>query len=310
MKTKITFLLFNLFLFFSLRASDIPAWYPSDYNLSEAVEAATQILRDQGMQVDDTVHVNKIIFSDADHTLLKTQTPILLKNKTTGQLFKDPETKKVLRLPNRSFLEALENLKKRYPNQPWDEFEIDFNEMGSIVAIDVTPPIEHIIDILKCSDKSKNNKEFIITARSSTSVAPAMEDYFKNFDLELDGTFAVNNPEINSLLKLQGQGLSAAHKKAITMAALIKLYSPKEVSFYDDGDDNLQAAMDLLPGLFPDLPLRFYDIIHIGQSRFKLSPVAFTRLGGVVISSCDGRVWSKEEIRSYSSKDAPLPDEL
>ncbi|MFQ5729445.1 MAG: hypothetical protein ACE5GN_03695 [Waddliaceae bacterium] len=312
------FILIVLLLgFSSLYATEtLPSWYPKNYDLKEASRSVTEILRLQGAPV--AFHhpdpVDSIIFSDADHTLLKTQTPILLKNKKTGQLVKDPTTGKIIRLPNRSFLQAVGRLKEKYPELPWDSYEIDFGEMGSIVAIDITPPIKHIVEILQSSDQEKTNKEFIITARSSAIIPSAFEEYFTNLGVDLDGVFAVNNPSLNERLKLSGKGLSAAQKKAVTMAAIIQLYMPggtlKEVSFYDDGDDNLQMAMELLPILFPQIIFRFFDVIHMGDNKFRLKPVAVTGDKGKLMSAEGRKEWTLDDIRSYSSQDAPLPDEL
>ena len=205
----------------------------------------------------------------------------------------------------------MERLKKTYPELPWDSIEIDFGEMGSIIAIDITPPIKHIVKILQSSDEEGTNKEFIITARSSNTIPPAFEEYFSNHGVALDGVFAVNNPTLNEKLKLGGRGLSAAQKKAVTMAAIIQLYLPgnalKKVSFYDDGDDNLQMAMELLPILFPQIFFRFFDVVHIGDNKFELKAVAETGDKGK-LDAC--KEWTLEDIRSYSSQDAPLPDEM
>ena len=300
----------------SLEASlERPPWYPQNYDMKEASRGVAEILHIQGkdLDLDRSRRVDSIIFSDADQTLMKTRIPILLKDKATGQLVKDPATGKILRLPNRSYLTRIAKLKKEYPNIAWDSFEIDFQEMGSIVAIEDTPPIKHIVEILKNADLQRGNREFIITARSSDVVPQAFEEYFSKLGIVLDGVFAVNNPSLNERLKFKGLGLSAAQKKAVTMAAIIELYLPpgglKEVSFYDDGDDNLQMAMLLLPAMFPQITFRFYDVVYVGNNQFCLKPVAISRDRGRLFSADGGREMTVEEINSYFSRDALLPDE-
>ncbi|MBT3393934.1 MAG: hypothetical protein HN411_02340 [Waddliaceae bacterium] len=304
------FIPFFLFITSLYGGTAVQGWYPEDFDVAAAAEGVATILDQQGKDVDN-IGIENIIFTDADHTLLKTMTPILLRDTSTGQLVKDPKDGTLLRLPNRGAFSSLQLLKQELPSLPWDSIEVDYMEMGSVVALDVTETIDSMVAVLMSSDKMSKNREYIITARSDDDVAAAMEDYFLNLGIDINGVFAVNNATIGDTIGYSEHHITIAQKKALIIEAILHLYTShentiKSVSFYDDNDDNLVVAMNLLPELFPKIDFSFYDVVHEGNNIFTIHNIANAKDG--ILVSPEGEKLSDEDIE-YHSYDAPIPDE-
>jgi hypothetical protein len=140
----------------------------------------------------------------------------------------------------------------------------------------------------------------------------ALDDYLRARGIDINGSFAVSDPVQGGQVGVP-LSLSSAKKKALTMAALIEAYggegSVKTVRFYDDGDSNLKAAMELLPRLFPELKFEFIDVIHTAVDRFEHVLVARTGDEPGSLVTPDGYAFTDELIRSYYSVEAPfIPD--
>ncbi|MGM0440166.1 MAG: hypothetical protein ACQEP8_03520 [Chlamydiota bacterium] len=297
-------LLFSLLFPCLIFAAAIPEWYPKSYNLDYASKIAEELLATQEGEDPQLSEVQRINFSDADHTLLQTTTPLFLKHKKTGTLLTYPDSEELIRIPNNA---DAEDIKQLYPYVNLEDYVVDYHEMGSIVAIDITPPVQPMLVRLKSAAKKPNSKEYIITARSENTVPPALKDYFSRKGLLIDAVFPVNNEALAQELKYSSLNLSIAQKKALIMAVIIHACPQiKEVSFYDDGDDNLRRAMHLLPLIFPSIHYRFFDVIHTSQGLFKITLVAESDDHGALVTST-GEPFTSEDIENYRSTDHPLP---
>lgn len=297
-----------------LLTSATPSWMPSGFELEKSGKASLEIVREQGAYVDPLKQpLEEILFSDVDQTLLYTTTPILLKDKTIGSLVTWVEGGDLVALPNRSYLEAISLLETYLPTRPWREYQIDFNEMGSVIALDITKPIPNVLETLKKERGKRATQMIIVSARSSYTIPPAIKSYMTKRGLKVDAVFLVNNEEMMRRLFLAGIGLTLASKKALTMASLLQGYASqgfhiKKVSFYDDGDDNLIASMQLLPSLFKEIAFYFFDVIHGRGNCFHIALVAKGEKG--LLYNAKGALIDEKELQKYKSHDCPLIDEI
>jgi hypothetical protein len=295
----------------------LPSWYPPGFDLDKAAREARGILEAQG-EPPDSIGPGKaktLIFTDADLTLINSAPPSLLKHKQTGEHLKHPETGEVLRLglgPERDAKKDLARLKTQYPSVPWRDYKLDDSAYGSRAEILATPAIGSTVRTLKASDRNPASRDFVITARSHGTVAPALDEYLRGKGADINGVFAVNH--IPTAAKLGTLKLSSQQKKAVTMAALLKLYQPADarldtVKFLDDTDKNLVASMQLLPKLYPKTRFEFYDVVHTGNERFERVLVARSdlRRPGELVDS-KGKLLTPEQIAAYKSEDALFPD--
>ncbi|MCP4502156.1 MAG: hypothetical protein GY822_19540 [Deltaproteobacteria bacterium] len=116
----------------NVRAVNLPEWVPASFNLQKAAQTAKSILVAQGAD-PATVGpglVKSILFTDADHTLIKTTNPVLLKNEKTGELLHHPKTGRVITLRGQGYREELDELKKEFPKLPWDDLAFDYSGMS------------------------------------------------------------------------------------------------------------------------------------------------------------------------------------
>ncbi|MCP4502157.1 MAG: hypothetical protein GY822_19545 [Deltaproteobacteria bacterium] len=158
-----------------------------------------------------------------------------------------------------------------------------------------------------------NTRDFIITARSAGNIPAVFHEYMNDLGHDLHGTFAVNEPGLMGDFGFdKNPGLGTEHNKALTMAALIELYQPggakmERVRFYEDSDVNLQASMDLLPKMFPNISFEFFDVVHTGHEKFEHRLVASTNDEGVLENAFTGRTMTDHDINTYESNDKELP---
>lgn len=293
----------------------MPAWYPAGYDLNAASAGAKDILLGQGVKAGDIGPgiAKKLVFSDVDLTLMKTATPTLLKSKTTGEYLRNPDTGRLVILgvgTMRDQNKELAALKLKWPNVNWADYGMDFREFGSLSEVMRTEEIKSTVDILKASDKDPTSRDFIITARGDDMVPTAMKEYCAAHGVDINGVMAVNNPGQGAKLWPNVTGLTSAQKKALSMAALIKLYDPqgatvRKIKFMDDTDDNLKAAAELLPALFPNIRFEFEDIIHGPRDGYTHKIVARTGAGGGLLDA-HGKAMTLADFETYASVDAPF----
>jgi hypothetical protein len=157
--------------------------------------------------------------------MMKTTTPVLLRDQRTGSLVHHPRTGKVLTLPSKKYKEKLAALKKEYPNGAWEHYDFDYRGMASAREMRRMPAIEATMEMLRAANAETRGREFIITARSSENIPVAFDAYVSEHDVELDGVFPVNAQSMLDTLGID-PALGTPFKKAIVMAALIDLYGP------------------------------------------------------------------------------------
>jgi hypothetical protein len=302
-----------------------PAWYPAGFDLDAAAQGARSILESQGVEPSKIGPgtTDSVVFTDVDLTLVKTSTPTPLKNKTTGEYLMDPANPGHMLLlgvgADRDQNKELTALKAKYPNVKWDDYGMDYGEFGSIAELLRQPANPRTMDILRAADKADpKNRDIVITARSDDRNAPGLKEYLARRDVAIDGVFAVNNPGQTQKLGVPTTTppLTSAQKKALAMAAVLKLDDPqssqiRHVRFMDDTDDNLKAAMQLLPRLFPNVQFEFTDVIHTAQNGYVPKTVARSGAAPGELDDARGKVMDDAAIQAYASKDAPFkPDPI
>lgn len=287
----------------------IPGWYPAAFDLAAATTGAKGILTGQGhdLAAPGTRHV---VFSDIDQTILKTVQPVLLRNAAGGLLHEPDGT--LIMIPDKDFVGALNKLKAKYPTLDWASYSPDFSEFNSVDGILNTPSIATTVAALKKAKQDPATRVVLITARSGDNTADAMHEYSRRHGFPIDGVMAVNNKAQNIALGMTDPALKSAMKKAISMAANLKLMDPdgtkiQDVTYYEDGDDNMADAMQLLPAMFPAIKFRFVDLIHTGHRHFVQKEVSKTGSCGALTSSVDGHTLTPDEIAGYKSVDIEWP---
>ena len=301
----------------SLDAPKLPSWMPATLDMNAAKQGAVDMLVDQG-EPATTIgagKADKLIFTDVDLTMLKTDTPTLLKSKTTGKYFHDPNTGKLKLLFDLGV--DLPKLKTQFPQVNFDDFVPDFREFGSVAELLRTNVIPEDIKLLKKSDADAKSRDFVITARSDDIVIDALDLLLSEKGVDINGIFAVNGPTTTAKIGLNAPvdpnapagtppawKLTSAQRKAVAMAAVILAYGGqdevKKVKFLDDTDDNLKAAIELLPKMFPKTKFEFVDVEHTGGTRFKQRLMAFTGAGGEVFDARNkNKPFSTDALKAY-----------
>lgn len=294
-------------------AITLPDWFPSDWDIDVAAQTAKTLLVQQG---EDPARIKRglvdhVVFTDADHTLVNTSTPVLLRDAATDHLVHHPVTGDIVALPSRGYQDAFEDLKKEFPNRDWSAVGFDYSGMADAAELHRHDHIESTAEVLRDNEASGRGRQFIITARSSDNIPAAFLDYANQRDVNLSGTFPVNGQRYTDAFDFSRHKLDTAEKKAMTMAALMHLYAPKNgtletVRFYEDSDPNLRAAMQLLPKLFPKTNFEFWDVVHNDEGGFDSHLIA-TNDGPTVLDK-DGKRLSEADIKTYESADAPMPE--
>ena len=291
----------------------LPEWYPGSWDLDGAAAAARGIIEAQGEKPESIGpgKCREVVFTDADHTIIKSSTPVYMVHKRTGEHMRHPETGRLLMLgvKGAGYKEELASLKESYPEAGWGDYKKDFRDFGSIAEVMRTPEIGETIDRLERSDRDRGSRDFIITARHLASSVPALDEYLAARDVDINGVFPVNNGTIAKKMGYSRLRVTSPQRKALVMASLLKLYDPdsanvRKVTYLEDKDENLVAAMELLPKLFPDVRFEFKDVVHRGDERFEQELVARTGRSGELKDGA-GRVLTTEELGSYASVDAP-----
>lgn len=307
----------------SLDTTAMPAWLPASFDWNKASAGALSMLTTQG-EPAATIgagKADKVIFTDVDLTLLKTDTPTLLKHKVTGAYLRDPGTGKLVLF--HELKKELDALKLKYPTFKFDDYAPDFREFGSVAELLRTNVIAEDVRLLRRSDADAKSRDFVITARSDDIMIDALDLLLTQKGIDINGVFAVNGPTAVSQIGMTppvdpsapagtppAWKLSSSQRKAVTMAAILMNYGGqdhvKHVKFLDDGDDNLQAAMDLLPKMFPKIKFEFLDVEHVGNKKFKQRLVAYTGEKGELFDKT-GKPYSTDAIRAYTDNDVPMP---
>ncbi|MCK6549227.1 hypothetical protein L6R52_25515, partial [Myxococcota bacterium] len=289
----------------------LPAWYPARYDLTRAADEVRDVLLAQGELRGsfDAGKAKRLVFTDADLTLLKTATPVYLVDRATGERMAHPETGRLLRLgvgPTRSSERELEQLKARFPGVAWDAYDVDYSEYASLSELLATPPIEEDLARLRRSDGDPESRDFVITARGQDNTASNLSTYLSNHDVDINGVLAVNERTLVERLGLDLPELTSARTKAVVMAAVIAAYdaaSIERVKLIDDTDENLIATAELLPKLFPQLALELWDVLcEKGTDEWRQTLIARTSPLGELVDA-KGRPLPREALESYRSRD-------
>jgi hypothetical protein len=292
----------------------LPDWYPvNDQGLQWLADLVRQELtQHQGAPLSSFVpgRVRHLLITDADHTLFQTSSPIFVRVKGGG-LLRDKAGKLVmLGLKSPDYKREFDKLLKTFPADKRAALELDFTEYGSIKSVLEAREIESTLREMRVAELSGDDKRmFVITARGNETAMTALEEYLADRRITADGIFGVNNPKQMDALGLGRFRLTTAQRKAMVMAVLLKLYEGQHrpiesVKFLDDTDENLIAAMQLLPKLFPKTKFEFADVVHTGKGHFEQRLVATS--AGKQLLNAEGQELSAKEIDTYRSFDKPL----
>lgn len=294
------------------RTVSLPAGWPPSFDLGRAAAGVVDILAAQGKP--DAGVAAAITFTDADLTLFEAPAlPTYLVHAKTGALLMHPETGQPVRLgmgPGRDAKAEQAELAAAYPSLDLSAYRQDNREFDSVANILSAQPIPVTVDALKQSADTR--RQFVVTARgSNTAVRDGLAAYLERREVPMDGVFMIYHAEEASKLGLDAQVKGQGQRKALTMAAVLHRYDPsmatvRHVRFIDDNDENLRAAMTLLPALFPRIRFEFVDVVHEGHGQYRHQTVArSSRDGG--LADARGQALSAADIEAYRSADAPLP---
>jgi hypothetical protein len=251
----------------------------------------------------------RLTFTDADLTLLKTKVGDRLVDRR-GMPVIDPDRQRPIVTgigANLSYGDDISAISKRHPEMNWKSFDFDESDWDDPARLMSERLVPATISLLK-ADQTAGGKEIVVTARVGTRIIDALAKKLKQGGLDVDGVFAVWNDDQVDKLKLP-ERLDTPARKALTMAATIKAYDPddatvRQVRFVDDSDENLQAAMQLLPRLFPDKSFEFVDVVHTGGEDYVPKVVARSGDAPGTLVGADGRAFGPREISAYRSDDA------
>ena len=292
----------------------LPGWYRDlDFDLDRAADGLAALLANQGVPAFGP-DLKKVIFTDVDQTLLDTRSPVPFKSKTnpTDYLL-NPDTGDLLLLGVSRFRDngkEMAALRARWPRLDWaryfPDFGADMNAVGELLRSEsIAPQAAH----LKKQTAKPGTRALALTARSGDSVAVALRQLSKDRALGLSGYLLVNNPSMRAALGLDatapGTEVSSAQAKAVVMAAALRLAQRKgatvrTVAVNDDSDDNLKAAAQLLPALYPEVKLKLVDMRYTAREGYHRVPVATFKPGKGFI---DGhkRPVGAAELEAYGS---------
>jgi hypothetical protein len=254
--------------------SALPAWFPPGFDLEKATASVRDYLIGLGAKPESFTPgaAKRIVFADADQTLVQTATPVYVRHKETGELLKHPVTGRLVLLgigPTRSQGGELKALQAAHPEVPWSDYAMDYKEMGAITEILRTPEIAVGMNYLRQAEADPQARAFIITARSNNDAIDGFKEYLAQRDLKIDGVLTVNTARTAEVMGFE-MGLDTPAKKALVMAALIKAYGGiPSAHFLDDTDENLHGSMQLLPRLLPETSFCFSDVVHTGGGEYE-----------------------------------------
>jgi hypothetical protein len=296
----------------TMAAPIIPVW-AKDFDYAGAAERLKVWLVSRG--VDPATigpgTATKLVFSDFDLTLSKTSTPTYLRDVDTKRLLCDAQGKlvKLGTGPTRDFEADLEKLKHTHPEYPFAKLEPvfdDFNSGHDMARTEIIP--ENVGELIK-ADKDPDARVFLITARSGKYTADFTTDYLMAHGLKLDGSIAVNEPEMAEILGVTAIA-SSSKRKALAMGVVNTLFGGQELvkenTFTDETDKNQRTAIELLPKLFPKILQRFVDVLHTGELSFKRQPLARTSTDGELVWP-SGHKFSQADLIAYKGVEEPIP---
>lgn len=298
------------------RVVELPEGYPKSVDLGALARAAKEILSAQGMAEADFVGVQRLMLTDADLTLFDSPViPVLLRHNQSHELLNHPDTHEPLRLgigPDRDVMKEYNAIRGAHEEIAWKEYTPEPASVSHLANILAAKEILPTIHSVKTANADQSSREIVVTARGGDdSVVAGIRELLGRHGARLDGAVMLYHPEHRQKLGLTDEVKGQGRKKALAMAALLTLFDPqsatlKRVRFMDDNDDNLIAAMQLLPKLFPNIRFEFVDVVHLGQGRFEPRLVARSQRGGT-IKDAAGKRLDAAQISAYRSQDAPLP---
>ncbi len=229
----------------------LPPWVPSEFQLERAVQGLRALMQSQGAAI---VQVRTLLITDADQTLVETRAKTLVRDATTGELLRHPTTNEPFRLGAEHDAE-LAALTKEFPKLPWSRVALDYSEFSDAADVNNAKVIATTAKAIRRSDKDADARQLLITARQAPEILSALHDLSRRHDLGLDAVFSANAPAELAALGLERAPLGTPERKALMMAALVELHGASHVTFYDDGDENLARAKELLTAMFPKLTI-------------------------------------------------------
>jgi hypothetical protein len=243
----------------------LPSWVPPGFHLEKAAHGLRVLMQSQGAAI---VQVKTLLITDADQTLVETRAKTLVRDATTGELMRHPVTNEPFRLGPEHDAE-LAALTKEFPHLPWSRVALDYSEFSDAADVNNAKVIATTAKAIRRSDKDSDARQLLITARQAPEILSALHELSRRNDLGLDAVFSANAPAELAALGLETAALGTPERKALMMAALVELHGASHVTFYDDGDDNLARAKELLTAMFPRLTIEVIDIVKNERGHFE-----------------------------------------
>jgi hypothetical protein len=243
----------------------LPSWVPPDFALERAAKGLRTLMESQGAAV---VPVKTLLITDADQTLVETRAKTLVRDAASGELLRHPTTNEPLRL-GPEYDAELATLSKQFPQLPWSRVALDFSEFSDAADVNNAKLITTTAKAIRRSDKDADARQLLITARQAPEVLSALRELSRRDDLGLDAVFSANAPAELAALGLEKAALGTPERKALMIAALVELHGATHVTFYDDGDENLARAKELLTAMFPRLTVEIIDIVKNDRGHFE-----------------------------------------
>src|SRR5579859_4672180 len=195
---------------------------PSDFDLARASAGVKALLAEQGEVVGPGV--TELAFTDADHTAVKTVTPLYFRN-AEGRLLTDPETGAILMVRRRGAPEGARLLQQRYPQIDWSRWTLSWEEWDSIEGILSQESIPVTVARLRAASNRLHARVMVITARPAAKNGVAgFREWFRRRKVHMDGIFGVATPAQAAALQVDKPGYDDAMRKTLIIAAAIEAY--------------------------------------------------------------------------------------
>jgi hypothetical protein len=178
-----------------------------------------------------------------------------------------------------------------------------------------TEPIQPTLTRLREYVKDAGHWNVVLTARGGRRTFPMIQEYLWQRSGEPDVVIAANFPPFHKSLwdKIEYPGdmkkLPRGAKKSLLIAALVELAKSRgtkieKLRYFEDTDEYLAGTMVLLPRLFPELRIEFFDYVRkIENGKAKYTEVAVATSEAGKLSKADGSPFTAAA--EYDSGDCP-----
>lgn len=274
--------------------------------LDDVAKAVARELARQNPRFAQFAGVTTLDIYDFDLTTAVTTNPVPLVNRITGEIVKNPRTGKEMLVgigPTRSEVAERAVWERLYPELPWSEIFVDFEKAPADGrSLHSSQEIAVTLASIRRSNEDPTRRALCVTARADAGDAllKAMAQMVERGGARFEGILAPNSVQLRALSKtLDDAKLEYYDRKALTLAALVKLSGATKLNFIDDSHKNLNAVLAVLPKACPQVELNVIDVVK-GPFGFVHYPVAYSPAGtseviGLARRPLDGYESPKDE---------------